>query len=743
VLTALGCVLAPVALSTAAQQEQQQRQLTVLALNSLRRGAPAGAVNDAVFQKVLGGGGQRRLDYYVEEADAARFPGLDYGRTVRDYLRAKYRGRRFDVVIASGDSALEFAASYRGDLFPDTPIVFSTRPGQPLPENATGVLVDLNFYDGVEIIATLHPRVRRVVVVSGSSEWDKYYEHVARTQFERFGGRLEFQYLSGLPMARLLHTVGQLPRDAVIYYLSVSEDGEGLRDTPVEALERIAAVASVPIYGWHSVLLEHGIVGGSLMSQEAVASRLAALALRVVSGEDAGGIPVETFDANVRVFDWRQLRRWGVDEALVPPDSTVLFRQPTMWQQYRAYIIAGLTLMAVQSALIGALLLQRARRRQTEQTLRQSEARYALATAAGATGVWDWSLDTNAIYVDPQLKRLLGFEDHEIHNHLDDWGRRVHPDDSAGVMAEARACVEGHSPIYENEHRMLHKDGTIRWFLARGRVMRGDDGVATRFVGTDTDITDLKRAQGAVQESEAALRASNEEIRDLAGRLIVAQEAERTRIARDLHDDVSQQLAGLSIAMSNVRRLLRSAEYHGEVDGALAALQQRTLDLGESVRHLSHRLHPGVLQHAGLVSALRSHCEEFGKQNDIAIAFAADDEFGSVGEDIKLCLLRVAQEALRNTARHSAARHAEVRLTRTPDGAELTVVDDGKGFDVAFVGRRGHGLGLRSIHERVRQAGGTVTILAEARRGTTVQVHVPLSRPVGVAGRGAAEAGRS
>lgn len=738
-LTVLGCALTALAPPAAARQ----RQLTVLALSSGRRDAPATAVNDRVFQKVLGTGLQWRLDYYAEHADLARFPDPEYDRTVRDYLRAKYGGRPFDVVIAGGDAALQFASRYRDDLFPNTPIVFSTRPGQNVPENSTGVIADLDFHDGVDVIARLHPKVRRVVVVSGASEWDKYYERVARAQFGRFHARWEFQYLSGLPMAELLREVGRLPRDAVIYYLTVAEDRDGLKYTAIDVLDRIAAVASVPIYGWHEVMLEHGVVGGSLMSQEAVATRLAELALRVLTGEDAGGIPVETLDANVRVFDWRQLRRWGIHEALVPPGSTVLFRQPTMWQQYRAYLIAGLTLIAIQSALIAALLILRARRRQAEQTLRQSEERYALATAAGATGVWDWSLDTNAMYVDPQLKRLLGFEDHEIRNHLDDWGRRVHPDDSAAVMAQAGACVEGRSPLYENEHRMLHKDGTVRWFLARGTVIRGDDGVAIRFVGTDTDITDLKLAQGAVQESEAALRASNEEIRDLAGRLIVAQEAERTRIARDLHDDVSQQLAGLSIALSNLRRLVRSPDDHGDADGALGALQQRAIDLGESVRHLSHSLHPGVLQHAGLVPALRSHCEEFGKQNDIAISFAADDEFGSVGEDVKLCLLRVAQEALRNTARHSAARHAEVRLTRTPDGAKLTVADDGRGFDVAFVGRRGHGLGLRSIHERVKQAGGTVSILAEARRGTTVQVHVPLSRPGGAAGRPAAETGRS
>ena len=717
------------------------QQVQVLALNSSRRDAPASVVADQVFQRVLGGRLGARLDYYGEYSDLARFPGAEHDAGVRDFLRAKYRDQRFDVVLAPGNSALEFAARYRDEIFPGAPIVFATGRGVDVPDNATGIFHELNFSDTVDVILRLHPGVRRIVVVSGASEWDQYYEVVARRQFDQFRGRLAFDHLSGLPMPELLAKVANLPQHSVVYYLTLVEDGEGRRYPALGSLDQLASATNRPIYSWHNAGLEHGIVGGSLMSQESMSLRMAELAMRVLEGERAGDIPVEAFDANAMTFDWRQLRRWDIDEARLPPNSTVLFRQPTISEQYGSYIVAGLALMALQFATIVALLVLRARRRQTERVLQQSKQRYALATAAGATGVWDWSLDTDEMYIDPQLKRLLGFEDHEIRNHLDDWGRRVHPDDAPEVMARARACLEnGHAP-YEVEHRMLHKDGSTRWFLARGTVIRGDDGVARRFVGTDTDITERKRAQGEIEQSEASLRARNEEIRDLAGRLIAAQEVERTRIARELHDDVSQQLAGLSITLSSLRQRARTSRGGSDLDSGLEVLQQRTIGLADSVRQLSHRLHPGALQHAGLVPALRAHCEEFGKQNDIALSFAADDDFGAVSDDVKVCLFRVAQEALRNTARHAAASHAQVRLTRTAQGAELTVADDGQGFDVAFVSRQGQGLGLRSIHERVRQAGGTVSILAERRRGTTVQVSVPLAAPQ-PAGDGAPAAAR-
>ena len=143
-------------------------------------------------------------------------------------------------------------------------------------------------------------------------------------------------------------------------------------------------------------------------------------------------------------------------------------------------------------------------RRRTEAALRDSQERYARATAAGGVGVWDWNLETNEIYVDPSLKALLGYEDHEIKNHLDDWGRYVHPDDGATVMARAHEHLQGKSRYYEVEHRMLHRNGSVRWFLARGSVVR-QDGRPVRIVGTDTDITERKESNLALQEAQADL----------------------------------------------------------------------------------------------------------------------------------------------------------------------------------------------------------------------------------------------
>jgi PAS domain S-box-containing protein len=133
-------------------------------------------------------------------------------------------------------------------------------------------------------------------------------------------------------------------------------------------------------------------------------------------------------------------------------------------------------------------------RTRAEEALRESKERYEMTTKAGQVGVWDWNLETNEIYLDPNLKAMLGYEDYEIRNHLDDWGRLVHPDDAERVMAEADAHLQGSKPHYEIAHRMLHRDGSIRWFLARGNAVRDAKGKPYRVVGTDTDITASKRA---------------------------------------------------------------------------------------------------------------------------------------------------------------------------------------------------------------------------------------------------------
>lgn len=207
---------------------------------------------------------------------------------------------------------------------------------------------------------------------------------------------------------------------------------------------------------------------------------------------------------------------------------------------------------------------------------------------------------------------------------------------------------------------------------------------------------------------------------------------QRRRRARELHDDVKQQLCALSIALTSLERKLRSDLPDARME--LASLQQQALTASETIRQLSHDLHPGVLQHFGLVPALRSSCAEFARMKEIDVAFEAGDSLTEIPADVGLCLYRVVQEALHNTARHANARRVDVSLVSSGKGAlELRIADDGRGFDAADPQQR-RGLGLMSIDERVRLVGGEVQLRSQPGHGTELRVRVPLQ--VGGTGSG-------
>lgn len=221
------------------------------------------------------------------------------------------------------------------------------------------------------------------------------------------------------------------------------------------------------------------------------------------------------------------------------------------------------------------------------------------------------------------------------------------------------------------------------------------------------------------------LQKSNQQISDLFGRLIAAQEFERTRIARDLHDDVIQRVAALSIMISGMKRRLNGQSHEAEFKAELASMQQATTELADEIRHVSHDLHPSQLQYGGLVRAMDAFCSDFEKFHGVKVSFTAAGDIETLERDTSLCLYRVTQEALRNVAKHAEARHVRVDISRTPGSVQLSISDDGKGFDEMKMRGERHGLGLISIDERVRQLRGTVQIETRHREGTRLDVHIP------------------
>ena len=693
----------------------------------------AAMIQDQAMRESLSANTQRNVEFYVDDLDTMRFPSAEFEAQFLRLLRLKYQGRKIDLLMPVGPDALRFAQRYRADIWPGVPIVFysvaeDSLQGFQLQPEATGIILPFDLPGTIELAIRLQANAKRIVVVSGTSNYDQNWLRRAREALRRYENRFDISYWINQRLRELLEALRKLPPDTIVLYLSFSRDADGDTFVPRDMARSFAEASSAPVYGILGTYIGQGIVGGSVPSFAAHGKLAGEIAMRVLSGQKAGEIPVQPSAAAVPTLDWRQLQRWNISESRLPPGAIVHFRPPSLWSEYKLYVIGVVAIVALQGLLIGSLLLQRSSRRRAEeerrtkeQALRFSEARYRAVVEDQTElicrflpdGTYTFVNDAYCRYFQRSREELLGYS---FWNFIPPEGHRA--------AREFLASITPERPIATREHEVLAPDGELRWQQWRDRGFFDDQGRVVEYQAVGRDITERKRAEQMLRENETALRASYDRIQDLAGRLITAQEAERSRIASDLHDDVNQQLAGLSIALSNVKQQLQNG---GDVtvQEELTRLQQRTVDLADVIRNLSHELHPGVLQHVGLAAALNGHCAEVGRQHEIEVTFSAVDGLNGIPDDVALCLYRVAQEALRNVAAHAGARKAQVTLRSTDNGLELVIADDGQGFDLAEA-RHQEGLGLISLDERVRLVGGSLTIDTEPKRGTEVRVQVPL-----------------
>jgi signal transduction histidine kinase len=356
---------------------------------------------DKSFQAALQSARSGPVEYYPEYLETNRFPGENQALLLRDYLKQKYAALGIDVVVASSDASLDFLLKHRDDLFPNTPIVFiSAKP--PTTEKLmarpgmTGI-VNLNAYrKNLDLALRLHPRTEEVFVISGTLERDRRFETLAREELAGYESRIPITYLTDLPPDELIAKVKRLPERSLVLYIwqqSVNEQGTVLESADVLVL--IARSAMVPIYGmsfltvWslqsEDLIDGRGIVGGYITTSEVIGTRAAEISLRISNGELAQDIPVEGAPA-VPMFDWRELRRWGISEDQLPPGSIVRFRVPSIWDEYKWRIFGLISLVIVQSALIAGLLINRVRRKRAEESLQKTQSELAHVGRVMLTG---------------------------------------------------------------------------------------------------------------------------------------------------------------------------------------------------------------------------------------------------------------------------------------------------------------------------------------------------------------------
>jgi PAS domain S-box-containing protein len=347
-------------------------------------------------------------------------------------------------------------------------------------------------------------------------------------------------------------------------------------------------------------------------------------------------------------------------------------------------------------------------RRRSREALRESEERLRLAAQAGRMYAYEWDRASDVIVRSGEFTHILGLTDAPKVTTCQQMLTTLHPDDRAKLIAEINGCTPT-NPTYQSRYRVVRPDGSVVWLEKSARAFFDENGNMLRMIGMVADITERKLAEEALSS--------------VSRKLIEAQENERARIARELHDDIGQQLALLSVTLEQTKLVASGSDKN--VRNCLDELRKQILTIASAVHTMSHELHSSTLRYLDLGSAMRGFCAELAKQKKVDINFFHKDVPGGVSQDISLCLFRVLQEALHNAVKHSESREFNVELCGRDSMIYLTVRDSGIGFDLKTA-LKGRGLGLNSMHERMKLVDGELSVESQIHRGTTIHARVPV-----------------
>ena len=647
------------------------------------------------------------VTFSVSSLENPRFEEESYRESLAETFRRGYSGKKLDLVMTTSEPALRFAVQYRDKMFPGVPIVFwsiSTALADQKMPGVTGVATPAGTRGTIDLALRLHPDTTAVAVITGESQTEKDWMADVHSELRRHRDKVREIDIIGPPSSQMLKKVAALPPHTVVLFALFPQDST---QPPIGSWDVLALTAErLPTYSMFQTLaLDRGGIGGAYYDATADSSVAGKLGARVLSGERPDSIPVVHL-SNLQIkVDWRQLRRWHIPESTLPPGSIVLYREPSLWESYRKYILAAIVLIVAQALLIIGLLWQRARKEKAEAVLLESEERFRVMADTTPSLIWMCNPHGKITYLN---ERRLAFTGPDPKGgYSDSWVTYVHPDDVENMVETLSQALKTRQP-FSQEYRLRNRDGVYRWMFDVASPRVNGDGSFAGFIGSVIDTTDQKLAQQALEK--------------ISGQLIEAQEQERSRIARELHDDYNQRLAMVAIDLDELAENVGDSSV--EAHQRLHELFNRVNELSADLHSLSHRLHSSTLESLGLVAGLKAFCEEFRHQQDIQVDFAYEDVPPGIPENATLCIFRVAQEALRNIKRHSGANRAEVRLEWSGERLHLLVSDRGRGFDPTNPSA-GSGIGILSMEERLRLLGGRLEIHSRPAEGTRVDAWLP------------------
>jgi PAS domain S-box-containing protein len=463
--------------------------------------APYPAIASA-FQSTLVRNFGDSVEFHEVSLDSDRFPAPSMQANLSDFLRKRFAGQRLDLIVSIGAPAAQFVMQYRDFDFAGSPVLLLAADSRFMnPEmrrNATAVTQNISPATWVEDILHIAPDTKNIVILMGVSPLERTWSDIIRRELQGYSYRLKISFLENLPFDEIEKRVSALPAHTVIHSGLLIRDAAGISYGGQEILQRLHTAANAPIYGIFQSQLGLGTIGGRLYQDRLIGIRGAESAARILHGEPAESIPMQILPLSAPMYDWRELKRWGIPESRLPAGSFIRFREPTLGERYRWRILTVIAIVTIETILVFFLLINFRKRRRMEESLRRSEQKYRRLYESMMDAFVTVDMAGYITEYNPAYQQMLGYAEEELL-------RLTYPEITPEQWHKFEAQVirdqvlpRGYSDVYEKEYR--RRDGTVFPVELRTFLLRDENGTPTGMWAFVRDITERKRAAEALRQ---------------------------------------------------------------------------------------------------------------------------------------------------------------------------------------------------------------------------------------------------